>query len=57
MTTKDKDTLAHLIIEYGDKKSHIGAYLAKGECGTSFCEMLDDKNKVLDKILRMIREC
>jgi len=57
MTKEDKDLLARLIIEYGDKKSHIGAYLAKGVSDTSFTDMLTDKNQILDKILRMVLEC
>lgn len=53
MTKEDKDLLARLIIEYGDKKSHI----ASGKGDTSFADMLADKNQLLDKILRMILEC
>ena len=57
MTKEDKDLLARLIIEYGDKKSHIGAYIASGKSDTSFADMLAEKNQLLDKILRMVLEC
>lgn len=57
MTSKDKDTLARLIIEYGDRKSRIGAYLATGDSDTSFADMVSVKNQILDKILRMVIEC
>lgn len=57
MTREEKDMLARLIVEYGDKKAHIGAYLAGGISDTSFADMLADKNQLLDKILRMVLEC
>lgn len=57
MTKEDKDLLARLIIEYGDKKSHIGAYIASGKSDTSFADMLVYKNQLLDKILHMVLEC
>ena len=57
MTREDKDILARLILEYGDKKSRIGAYLAGGDSDISFADMVAVKNQILDKILQMVIEC